>query len=159
MADVKNIMGKINTLQNATDRARVFFDMSKAASEAWDALKELNPDEVKALADEKSALEGNVKSLRQQQADLQTKLDGMQDAHNKRMTELSKDYQSKQEADASTYSATVKSREDRIAELDSKITALESEHANKTSAMNAEATQLQNKINGLKQQMAAMLHA
>ncbi len=157
--DIQKTMQAVNAAQNAADKVKPFLNMVQTLGELWDALKEINPDELTKLAAQRDELTKTVGDLMDQKQKLITDI-GSIDA----------DYQGKKAALTSEYDALRKQLESAHAAYMLKLTAqsVEAERVAKTNSDQAESTirslaskkeQLEVQIAQLKNLANSVVHA
>lgn len=93
--DITKLQTTLNEFQNALERVRPIVAMSQRAADLWEMLKDVDPKQIEAAANEKTALERNVNELRAKHGELANKILTFNDDMKKREAQLLSDAQRK----------------------------------------------------------------
>ena len=93
--DISKLQVTLNEFQNALERVRPLVTMSQRAADLWEMLKDVDPKQIEATANEKTTLERNVNELRVKHGELANKILTFNDDMKKREAQLLSDAQRK----------------------------------------------------------------
>lgn len=157
--DINKTLAAINTFQNAMDRNRTFMSMIQAASDLWEQIGQINPDELKALADAREGLTGEINSLTERRNNLQNDVNGLQTVFDAKFNGLQASFEAQKADLQNSQNAIVSELTIERDRLYAEIQQLKQQQENAIAEFNAKKSTLEGQIASLRTSLTQASHA
>lgn len=157
--DIQKAMQAINAAQNASDKVKPFLNLVDTLNACWEAMKDINPDELIRLMEQKKQLSAEMDSLSASKANLAADFGALQDKHNAKVAELTSQYDALRKQLESAHATYMASLNAQATEAEQKAKTAADQAESNIRSLASKRDQLEVQIAQLKNLANSVVHA